>query len=65
MSERWALVPATRRERREYVGTWYVLRYRARARRAGVAVVAKQLKKQGVPLEVALKILGIRPSRVS
>lgn len=63
MSDRWCIVPATRRERREYIGTWHVLKYRKRVQVVGVRAVAAQLKKQGVPLDVTLRVLGIQPTR--
>jgi hypothetical protein len=53
----------TRRDRRVSIGDWYVERFRARRRVVGVAAVARQLKKQGVALRVALLILGIAPTR--
>jgi len=49
--------------RRQYIGDWYALRYRARRRAVGTRAVAMQLRKQGVPLRVALAVLGIAPSR--
>lgn len=39
------------------VGVWMTGHYRARQKAAGTHVVAKQLRKQGVPLSVALAIL--------
>jgi hypothetical protein len=41
---------------------WFINHYRRRASIAGVFVVARQLKKQGVPLAVALAILCGRQS---
>ena len=39
------------------IGWYFFEKYRARARESGVFVVAKQLRKQGVPVEVARLIL--------
>ena len=36
---------------------WFLSHYRNRARAAGTYAVAKQLRKQGVPLNVALAVL--------
>lgn len=43
--------------------TWFLQKYRARQAEAGTEAVARQLRKQGVPLPVALAILapGARP----
>lgn len=62
MRDRWVIVPATRRERRELVGEWLVLRFRDMARDEGVRVTAGRLRKYGVPLWVALRVLGITPT---
>jgi hypothetical protein len=39
---------------------WFASHYRNRARAAGVQTVARQMRKQGVPIEVALAILAGR-----
>lgn len=39
-------------------GQWFITHYRARQRDSGTLAVARQLRKQGVPLEVALAILA-------
>ena len=39
---------------------WFVDHYRARQRLVGTQAVARQLRKQGVPLGVALVILAVR-----
>lgn len=39
------------------VGHWFVLKYRLAAKRRGYFAVATQLRKQGVPIEVALLVL--------
>jgi hypothetical protein len=63
-SDRWVLVPATRLERRELVAQWLVERFRLMRREEGTAVAAARLRKYGVPLWVALHVLGIAPSHV-
>lgn len=40
-----------------YVGDWIMQKYRARASESGTYVVARQLRKQGIPLEIARLIL--------
>lgn len=42
------------------VGEWFFAKYRRQAAETGVARVAKNLRKQGVPIEVALAILVYR-----
>ena len=42
------------------VGRFFIDKYRTGAAERGHAAVAAQLKKQGVPFEVACMILGIR-----
>lgn len=42
------------------VGDYFLKKYRDRAAAAGVPTVALQLKKQGVPVEVAALILAVR-----
>lgn len=37
---------------------WFLTHYRTRQRDSGTLAVARQLRKQGVPLEVALAILA-------
>lgn len=41
-----------------YIGWWFAGKYQERARIAGVQAAARQLRKQGVPIEVALDILA-------
>ena len=43
------------------IGRWYWQRYQKRAMTAGTRAVAKQLRKQGVPVEVARAVLAARP----
>lgn len=45
------------------VGAYFIDKYRKGAAERGYGVVAAQLRKQGVPLNMALRILGFR-SRV-
>lgn len=50
-----------------YIGKFFFAKYAARVQDAGTFTVAKQLRKQGVPLEMALFIItgkanGIAPS---
>jgi hypothetical protein len=40
------------------IAFWYLWHYRFRAEQVGVYHVAKQLRKQGVPVEVAVQILA-------
>lgn len=40
------------------VGQWFVDNYRRRARESGVQVAARQMRKQGIPLDVALAVLA-------
>jgi hypothetical protein len=42
------------------VGTWFVRKWRDRARETSVFHAALQMKKQGVPVEVAIATLGVR-----
>ena len=43
------------------IGFWFVQKYRAAAAERGHRAVAAQLRKQGIPFEVALLILlGVR-----
>ena len=44
----------------QHVGQHFIDHYRNRAAESGHTVAAKQLKKQGVPFEVALAIFGFR-----
>lgn len=46
--------------RLEISAAWFISHYRERARQSGVATVAKQLRKQGVPCDVAVSILATR-----
>lgn len=39
-------------------GQWFLTHYRTRQRDSGTLAVARQLRKQGVPLHVALAILA-------
>jgi hypothetical protein len=43
------------------IGRWYWRHYNARARQAGAFAVARQLRKQGVPLPVARALVAARP----
>jgi hypothetical protein len=49
-------------ERRRFVAAWYCFHFRAIAAEDGVSVAARRLRKYGVPIEVALRVLGIAPS---
>jgi hypothetical protein len=40
-----------------FVGTFFLSKYRRRLKEAGHYTVAKQLRKMGVPIEIALYIL--------
>lgn len=40
--------------------TWFIDKYRSQAQRLGVQQTARNLRKQGVPLEVALEVLAGR-----
>lgn len=40
---------------------WFLTHYRTRQRDSGTLAVARQLRKQGVPLEVALSVLVTTP----
>jgi hypothetical protein len=42
------------------LGQWFVDHYRARQRITGTASVARQMRKQGFPIEVALSVLASR-----
>jgi hypothetical protein len=44
-------------------GRWLCQRYRAAAKAKGYLAAAKRLRKQGVPLFMALRVLGIAESR--
>lgn len=44
------------------LASWITRKYRLRRAQAGTQTAAKQLRKQGVPLEVCLMILGIAPA---
>lgn len=63
MSDRWCIVPATQRERRELIAAWLVWRFRQMAREEGVQTTARRLRKYGIPLAIALRVLGIEPTR--
>ncbi len=43
------------------VGDYFLKKYRERAAQVGVQTVARQLRKQGVEVEVAVLILAVRP----
>jgi hypothetical protein len=51
------LSQGVRNEIFHYIGAYIRAKYRARVQEAGTYVVAKQLRKQGIPLEVARLIL--------
>lgn len=63
MKDRWALVPASSRERRESIGGFLAWQFRQDAAEDGVRAVASRLRRYKVPLPIALRILGILPSR--
>lgn len=42
------------------IGDWFVAKYRGLALRVGTQQAAANMRKQGVPLEVALLILAVR-----
>ena len=58
---RWEVVPVGHDERRQLVAAYWCFRFRALAREEGTAVAANRLKKYGVPVWIALRILGIEP----
>jgi hypothetical protein len=61
--DRWALVPATHPERRALVAAWVCRKYRLIAEEDGMPTAARRLRRsEGVPLEIALRILGITPT---
>ena len=61
--DRWALLPATHPERRALVAAWICRKYRLIALEDGMPTAARRLRKsEGVPLEIALRILGITPT---
>lgn len=41
----------------QILGYWIMIKYRMRAQESGYYIAAKQLRKQGIPLEVARLIL--------
>lgn len=41
-------------------GRWFCQKYRRLARESGVQQSARNMRKQGVPLDVALAVLGVR-----
>ena len=43
------------------VGDYFVQKYRSRAANFGVQPVARQLRKQGVAVEIAVLMLAVRP----
>lgn len=57
------IVAARRSERRQLVAAWIVRKYRLRRREGGTQSVARQLRKQGYPIDMTMRILGIDPSR--
>jgi hypothetical protein len=46
--------------RLEISAAWFISHYRERAKKNGIQAVAKQLRKQGVPVDVAVSILATR-----
>jgi hypothetical protein len=48
------------RQRRVTAAHWFVDHYRQRAKESGVQAAARQMRKQGVPVEVAISILATR-----
>jgi hypothetical protein len=47
-------------DHRKEVGHFFIDKYRSAAPGRGYGAVARQLKKQGVPLHITLKLLGIK-----
>lgn len=41
----------------EHIGAWFYAKYRIQARKLGVYQAARNLRKQGVPIEIARAIL--------
>ena len=63
MRDRFALAFPDHFERRRAIAVYLVARFRGLRAEEGVAVAARRLRKMGVPLEIALLILGISPTR--
>lgn len=40
------------------VGAWFIAKWRQRCTESGVQIAAMQMRKQGIPLEVALCVLS-------
>ena len=57
-------MPPNHWERRRFVAAWWCRKYRLIAEQDGVQLAARRLRKQGVPVEVTLRVLGIQPSLV-
>lgn len=45
----------------EFIGRWFVTKWRARLNDSTVFAVATQMRKQGIPIELALFALAGRP----
>lgn len=45
----------------QIIGDYFTQKYRNRARNFGVQPVARQLRKQGVAVEIAVLMLAVRP----
>lgn len=43
-----------------HINAWFVAHYRSRQSKSGTLAVARQLRKQGVPLWVAIAVLAQR-----
>lgn len=44
------------------IGYWLTRKYRRQRRERGVRAAAANLRRQGVPVDLALRILGVAPS---
>ena len=62
MSDRWTFTAPSHVDRRLLVAGWLCMKYRLLAAENGTQVAATRLRKYGVPLEIALRVLGIRPT---
>ena len=41
----------------EVIGNWFISKYRLQAAKTGVQSTARAMRKQGIPIEVALAVL--------
>ncbi len=62
MSDRWTFIAPSHFDRRMLVAGWLCMKYRLTAAEEGTHTAARRLRKAGVPLEIALRVLGIRPT---